>query len=80
MRSLYHPQITTCPQCKRGREEHCVFCSHAHKYEWYLRCDITGKDVTHGKACKNFEANRFTPAQRREIMETLEMVEGKKWV
>ena len=80
MRSLYHPQITTCPQCKQGRIEHCTFCSHSHKCEWYLRCDVTGKDVTHSKACKHFEAGHFTPAQRREIIETLEMVEGKKWI
>ena len=79
-RSLYHPQITTCPQCKQGRAEHCIFCSHSHKCEWYLRCDITGKNVTHSKACKYFEADHFTPAQRREIIETLELVGGRKWI
>ena len=76
LRSLYHPQITTCPQCKRGKDEYCVFCAHSHKCEWYLRCDITGKDVTNGKACKRFKADHFTPAQRKEIMEMCKLMRG----
>lgn len=79
MRSLYHPQITTCPQCKQGRVEHCIFCKHSYKkHECCLRCDITGKDVTDSKACKHFEAEHFTPTQKREILEVLKMVGGKK--
>ena len=78
IRSLYHPQIITCPQCKQGRTEYCTFCNHSHKYEWYLYCDITGKDVTYSKVCKHFEADHFTPTQRLEIKETLEMVGGER--
>lgn len=80
MRSLYHPQITKCPDCKAGRSQKpCIWCKWSYKKEWMLWCPKRNKDVTHGMSCEDFIPAQFTPAQRAEIEETLEMVRGKSW-
>ena len=82
MRSLYHPQITTCPECKGKTQKHCIYCKNSHKKEWMLWCSIKNKDVTDGIncQCKDFVEEKYSLAERKEIRETLEMVGGKKWI
>lgn len=80
-RSMYHPQITTCPSCRSGEKSvHCIFCSHSCKKEWQLWCLKHSKDVTNGKSCKDFEEDHFSPAQKAEIVEMIELIGGKRWI
>lgn len=55
LRSLYHPQITTCPQCKKGGDKECLYCKYSYKERWDLVCKKTGKVVTTNKSCAYFE-------------------------
>ena len=50
MRSLYHPQIVTCPMCRSIRKD-CTKCSYSEKVVWDLICKKTGKNVTNGGFC-----------------------------
>lgn len=52
-RSLYHPKVTKCPDCKSGKRK-CLDCIHSKKIEWILVCNITGENVTHGSPCKSW--------------------------
>lgn len=79
-RSLYHPQITTCPECKGKKRKHCIYCKVSCKREGVLWCPLTKRDVTNSHQCKDFVEEKFTPAQRKEIRETLALTGDKGWI
>ncbi|MBD5584187.1 MAG: hypothetical protein HDQ88_03825 [Clostridia bacterium] len=53
MRSLYHPQIVLCEECKKGGNKDCMNCKHSKKEVWDLVCQMTGKVCA--KSCGNFK-------------------------
>jgi len=51
-RSLYHPQIVMCAECKSVKKHDCTECPFSKKVEWDLVCSKTGKVVTDGGYCR----------------------------
>lgn len=74
LRSLYHPRITTCPQCKGKTQKHCIYCKNSYKKEWELWCSLKDKNVTDGITCrcKDFTEEKYSPTEEKEIRETLD--------
>lgn len=74
LRSLYHPRITTCPQCKSKTQKHCIYCKNSYKKEWELWCSLKDKNVTDGITCrcKEFTEEKYSPTEEKEIREILE--------
>lgn len=78
-RSMWHPQVVTCPECKKGGKTFCAFCDNAHKVEWDLKCSLTGKTVTDSKSCGRYKEGSFTPQQKKEYS-LIEYCGGKRWI